>query len=82
MFTKLINSIKSLVINLWDKVKLIHWGYGAFLACYATAMYSHVLKFVVGDLMGFVPLKSTFVEAVALYIVAVIVLGIMRKHDA
>jgi len=82
MFTKLINLFKSLVINLWAKVKLIHWGYGAFLACYATAMYSHVLKFVVGDLMGFIPLKSTFVEAVALYIVAVIVLGIMRKHDA
>lgn len=82
MFTKIINSLKSLVIKLWGKIKLIHWGFGAFLACYAIAMYSHILKFLVGDILGFVPLKSTFIEAVVLYVVAVIILGIMRKKDA
>jgi len=82
MFTKLIDSLKSLVIKLWAKVKLIHWGFGAFLACYAVAMYAHILKFLAGDLLGFVLLKSTFIEAVVMYIVAVIILGIMRKKDA
>lgn len=75
-----ISKIKFLVAWVWKKIKAIHFGYAMVFAIYTVALYFHLLKLLVGDILGFKMLKSPFLEAMVLYVALVFVVHLMRKH--
>jgi hypothetical protein len=75
------SKIRGWVTWVWTKIKAIHFGYAMVFAFYTIALYFHLLKLLVGDMLGFKMLKSPFLEAVVLYVALVFIVHLMRKHS-
>lgn len=61
--------IKTNLAKFWKFLKTIRWGWGALFAAYGFVTYTHLVK-----LFG-----STFIGAIAVYLVLLIAVKLMKK---